>query len=245
MGAVSLEVVPVNSSTASLPLSLGQLHARFLAIVPRIELHAHISFRDVTCAAQKADWSAETVALCWKWFVRLAEQGKDATEFVSALAGYATRAVRSGRRLCGQLRANDVFSEVAQRQYGFTVQPLPSSTTPSWEVRHSRSHSPGHFNAYEERLRDSTVTPPPEAAAFRIDFPQFLQSLTDRDRRLAEYLSLGHQAAKAAGQFGLSPGRVTQLRQRWCQEWRAFQGEERAHERTHRTEPRVAGAGAT
>jgi hypothetical protein len=52
-------------------------------------------------------------------------------------------------------------------------------------------------------------------------------------------LSLGQPAAKAADRFGLSPGRVTQLRQRWCQQWRAFQGEERANERMHRTEPRT------
>jgi hypothetical protein len=167
------------------------------------------------------------------------QNGKDATEFVSALAGYATRAVRSGRRLCGQLRANDVLSELAQRRHGFMVQPLPCSTTPSWEVRSGTTHSQQHFNAYEERLRDNTVTPPPDAAAFRIDFPKFLDSLTDRDRRLAEFLSLGHQARKAADRFGLSPGRVTQLRQRWCQEWRVFQGEERADERTHRTVPRT------
>jgi hypothetical protein len=50
MGAVSLEVVPVNSSTASLPRSLDQLHTRFVAILPRIELHARIAFRDVKCA---------------------------------------------------------------------------------------------------------------------------------------------------------------------------------------------------
>jgi hypothetical protein len=239
MGAVSQEVVPVNTSTASLPQSLDQLHARFLAIVPRIELHAHISFRDVTCAAQKADCIAETIALCWRWFQRLAEQGKDAREFVSALAGYATWAVRSGRRLCGQLRANDVLSELAQRRHGFAVQPLSSSDPTSWAARSGTAHSQQHGIAYAERLRDNTVTPPPEAAAFRIDFPQFLHTLTDRDRRLAEYLSLGHPAAKAADRFGLSPGRVTQLRQRWCQEWRAFQGEERAIERTHRTDPRT------
>jgi hypothetical protein len=229
----------MSTSTAVLTLSLDQLRTRFMAIVPRIELHAHISFRDVTCAAQKADCIAETVALCWKWFQRLAEKGKDATEFVSALAGYAARAVRSGRRLCGQLRAKDVLSELAQRRHGFSVQPLPCSTTTSWEVQSGTTRSQQHCNAYEERLRDNTVTPPPDAAAFRIDFPQFLHRLTDRDRRLAEYLSLGHQARKAANQFGLSPGRVTQLRQRWCREWRAFQGEERANERTHRTVPRT------
>jgi len=39
------------------------------------------------------------------------------------------------------------------------------------------------------------------------------------------YLSLGHQGKKAASKFGVSPGRVTQLRQRWCHEWRRCQGD--------------------
>jgi hypothetical protein len=227
----------MSTSTASLSPSNDRLHTRFLAILPRIELHARISFRDVKCAGQKADCIAETIALCWKWFRRLAERGQDAQEFVSALAGYATRAVRSGRRLCGQLPINDVLSELAQLRHGFKVRPLPSSTPTSSEVRCSTIHSQQVFDTYAERLRDNTVTPPPDAAAFRIDFPQFLNSLIDRDRQLAEYLSLGHQAMKAADRFGLSPGRVTQLRQRWRKECRLSQGDEDDDERTHQTVP--------
>ena len=65
----------------------------------------------------------------------------------------------------------------------------------------------------------------PDQAAFRADFPEFLRTLSERDRNLAEFLSLGHSADKAARKFGVSPGRVTQLRQRMCQDWRAMQGE--------------------
>ena len=45
---------------------------------------------------------AETIALSWKWFVRLAERGKDVGQFVTVLAAFAARAVKSGRRPVGQ-----------------------------------------------------------------------------------------------------------------------------------------------
>jgi hypothetical protein len=209
MGAVSLEVVPVNSSNASLPLSLDQLHARFLAIVPRIELHAHISFRDVTCAAQKDDWSAETVALCWKWFVRLAEQGQDATEFVSALAGYATRAVRSGRRLCGQEKARDVLSSRAQRRHPFTICRLPD-------------HSGRNGSALEEKLQDNTQAPILDQVVFRLDFPRWRRTRTERDRRLLHDLMVGERTRAVSQKYGLSPGRVSQLRRELRADWDRF-----------------------
>jgi len=52
---------------------------------------------------------------------------------------------------------------------------------------------------------------------------QQVTTLTDRDRRLAEFLSLGHSGKHVAHKFGISPGRVTQLRQQWCKEWQIFQ----------------------
>jgi len=73
-------------------------------------------------------------------------------------------------------------------------------------------------------------TPPPDAAAFRIDFPRFLGGMSERDRALAMFLSLGHSATRAADKFGLSCGRVTQLRQQWHENWRRFVGEETGEE---------------
>ena len=63
------------------------------------------------------------------------------------------------------------------------------------------------------------------AQRFKLDFALFLGTLNRRDRRLAHFLSLGHTARRAAARFRLTPGRVTQLRQRWCRQWRACQGE--------------------
>jgi hypothetical protein len=103
---------------------LCRLRQQFLAIMPRIELHARIWSRNLVCPGRRDDFISEAVALAWKSFLRLAEQGRDATEFVSALASLAVRAVRSGRRLCGQERSRDVMSPVAQRMHGFRVEEL-------------------------------------------------------------------------------------------------------------------------
>lgn len=80
-----------------LPPSPAQLRALFLTVIfPRVRRHARIYFRHVRCRDRRADHVAEAVALAWKWFVRLAERGKDATEFP------ATRGARRGRDCSAQ-----------------------------------------------------------------------------------------------------------------------------------------------
>jgi len=66
-------------------VALQQLQARFLSILPRIRTHARIYFRHVKCHCRKADFIAEVIALAWKWFLRLAQRGKDACRFPSVL----------------------------------------------------------------------------------------------------------------------------------------------------------------
>jgi hypothetical protein len=185
------------------------LHARFLAIVPRLRRHAQVAFRDLTCAAQKDDGIAETVALCWIWFQPLAEQGKDATEFVSALAGYATRAVRSGRRLCGPEKARDVLSLRAHQRHQFTICSRPDSSG-----RNGR--------ALEEALQDNSQTPILDQVVFRLDFPRWRRTRTERDRRLLDDLMVGERPWKVSQKLGLSPGRISQLRRELRADWDRF-----------------------
>ena len=172
---------------------------------------------------RRAEAVAETVALAWQWFIRLAERGKDARPFASVLASLAARSVHSGRRLCGMEKATDVLSPVAQRRHGFQVEALPLSTRTDPESLWARAPGQRLQEVFEERLCDNRQTPVPEQVAFRLDWPRFFSTLSERDRRLAEFLSLGHSAQQAARTFGVCPSRVTQLRRRWCRDWRAFQ----------------------
>lgn len=201
------------------------LQLAFVSILPRIELHARIYFRGVACQHQQADAIGETVALAWKWFVELARRGKDAAGFVTVLAAYAARAVRSGRRACGQEKARDVLSAVAQRRHGFRVEALPTSTRTPFEDLYAHPGGQRAPDALEERLRDNTITPPPEQAAFRIDFRRWRLGHTDRDRRLIDALMAGERTMDVAPRFGLSPSRISQMRREFYRDWLQFHGD--------------------
>lgn len=201
------------------------LHAQFLQLLPRLEKHAAILFRHIECPAKKADKIAEVLGLAWKWLRRLHECGKDVSQFPMVFIYTVGRSVKCGRRLCGNEGARDVMNEQAQRRHSFTVERLPASTRQAHEALYGVVQGQRLMDSYEERLRDNTVTAPPVAAAFRIDFPRFLAGLARRDRKLAEFLSLGNSPKHAACRFRISQDRVTQLRQQWCRQWRIGQGE--------------------
>jgi hypothetical protein len=152
-------------------LNPDQLHVHFLALLPRIELHAAIYFRHLRCPDRKEEALAEVRALAWLCFLRLRERGQDAAPFVSTLATFAARALHSGRRVCGHEKARDVLSPVAQRRHGFTSESLPISTQSSHDRLYAAPLGQALQDAFEERLRDNTLTPVPDQAAFRIDFP--------------------------------------------------------------------------
>jgi hypothetical protein len=208
------------------PPALEQLREQFLALLPRIELHARITFRGVKCPDRRADAVAETVALAWKWHVRLAERGKDVSRFPAAFAALAARAVRCGRRLCGHERAREVLSPVAQRRHGFRVEHLPASTHSPHEHLYASPHGQALLDAFEERLRDNTLTPVADQVAFRIDFPAWLQTLTGRERRLVRAMARNEHTKDLSQQFALSPGRISQKQREFRDGWRRFHGED-------------------
>ena len=216
----------VRSLPVSAACSLHQLHAVFLAeVLPRVEQHGRIYFRHVKCLDRKEEMLAELRGLVWKWFVALVRRGKNVLEFVSTLVSYAARAVHSGRRVCGHERKKEVLSPVAQRLYGFTVELLPQSTSTSHEHLHASPHGQERLDAFEERLCDNTQTPPDEQAAFRIDFPAWRRTHCERDRRLIDTLMLGERTKEVSKKFGLSPGRISQKRRFFLEDWRRFHGE--------------------
>ena len=75
-----------------------------------------------------------------------------------------------------------------------------------------------------EHLEDKTSTPA-ETAAIRIDFAVWLDRLTGRSRRIATTLAVGEGTRDTARKFGLTEGRVSQLRGELKLNWEKFQGE--------------------
>jgi hypothetical protein len=192
--------------------STRALHRQFLTLLPRIELHGRVYFRHLRCEQTRQDAIAEIVALAWKWFLRLGRRGKAPNDFPSAIATFAARAVNNGRRLCGMDRPNDVLSPRARHDRRFTASPLPLSSSLDGSL-------------FEEALHDNTQTPVPEQVAFRLDFPSWLLTHTERDRRLVTDLMRRERTQEIGRRYGLSAGRVSQLRREFHADWRRFTGE--------------------
>jgi len=197
-------------SSAALP----HLHASFLAIVlPRVLSHGRVCFGGIKCPHRREDAIQDMIGLAWKWHLRLAEKGKDATVFPTALASYAASAVKSGSRVAGLERANDVLSPVAQRRHHFYLGRLPDFETLTEHL-------------LCEALVDNTKSPPDETVCFKLDFLAWLASLTERDRRIVEDLMIGERTLDVANKYQISPARISQKRREFCRDWCAFLGDD-------------------
>jgi hypothetical protein len=181
-------MIPTSKNCCSLPAQEA-LQVGFLAILPRIVVHAGICFRHLKCSHQKDDALAECVALAWKWYVRLQKQGKDAASFPTVLAGFAARRVRGGRRLCRKAKSEDVLTRSTQVRHGFTVASLPSASMLGDHV-------------IDHALRDNVQTPIPDQVCFRCDFPRWQGTRSDRDRRLIDDLIVGGRTGEVASNTG-------------------------------------------
>jgi hypothetical protein len=155
------------------------------------------------------------VSLCWKWWLRLVQRGKNPATFVSTLASYAARAVRSGRRLCGQERAKDALSPAAQQRHRFTVGKLPDFSTES-------------TNPLAEALTDNTISPVLDQVQFRCDFPDWLGTHSRRNRNITVEMAKGEKTQDLARRFKISPARISQLRRELHDDWMQFTDDEQA-----------------
>jgi hypothetical protein len=211
-----MEVVCVDA------VNLIALHAAFLSLLPAIEQHGSIYFRHLRCPHKKADAIQEMRSLAWKWLVRLHKQGKDANDFPVTFVNLLAKAVNSGRRITGMAKAKDVLNPATQKRRGFRVETLDSSTCTSHERLYAEPLGQQLQDAFEERLRDNTLTPVPDQVQFRIDFPAWLQSLTARERRIIHAMTQNERTKDISRQFDLSPGRISQMRRELHLDWTRF-----------------------
>jgi hypothetical protein len=147
----------------------------------------------------------------------LAAQGKLHHASASTLATYAVKQARSGRHVGGhQDAARDAMSPKCQRRHGVQVFSYQQHRLPP-------RGGVGNLG-WQQLVIADRKDPIPDTAAFRIDFAEFLHTLTRRDRRIIAALIRGERTMDVADRFGITPGRVSQLRRIYEQSWAQFQG---------------------
>ena len=75
---------------------------------------------------------------------------------------------------------------------------------------------------FRSALAMNTVSPVPEQVSFRLDFPAWLTTHSDRNRRILLDLMAGERTLDVARKHGTSPARVSQLRRAFRDDWRRF-----------------------
>jgi hypothetical protein len=145
-----------------------------------------------------------TLGLCWLHFVRLAEQGRHAEPGIfDSMIGFCIRQTKVGRSIVGKDRkkSKDVIDYAKRRKNDVTLESV-------------------NFDGFLGRR--AMV---PDIAAFRIDTPIFLATLSERNRGIAKDLAGGMTTTEAAKKWGVSPGAISQFRDRFRRWYSGFHGE--------------------
>ena len=180
-------------------------------MIPGIQKQLRFAFRH-SPAAVRQERIDDALAQAFVLFAHLVLRKRVRFAHPTALARYAAYRVRSRRPIGSRSNSRDVMSRVTQRRFGFRVM----SADPGCWAGQLRS---------TELLGESRQATPAELAAIRVDFASWLGRLSDRQREIALCLAVGEPTGAVAHRFGVSCGRISQIRLELATRWRQFQGE--------------------
>ena len=182
---------------------------RFLAMLPQIRRQASRAFRNAGAEA-RAELTQEVIALAFAMLVRLVRRGKVGLAYPTPLADYAIRQVRAGRRVGCRQNRQDIMSPIALRLGSDDSSGRSASRAGRW---------------FEPNVMRRSTCGSGRDGSSALDLADWFRSLSPRNRRIARALALGEQTNVVAQRFGLTPGRISQLRAWFRNHWEQFQAE--------------------
>lgn len=176
----------------------------FISMLPAIEQKLRLAFYRLDLEAREEAMD-EAIVHSLLAFVRLYKQGRADAATPSSLAWYSSRQIRRGRPAVGKMNGRDVLSRYAQIGNGIQI----DRTQGQWI----------------ELLADDKKASVEEQVAARMDVTAWFATLTQRMRRIAKDLAFGFSTSEVAKKYGVTAGRISQLRRYFEESWLAFQGE--------------------
>lgn len=163
----------------------------FVRHIPKMEKAAKIQFRHFP-PDLKEESVTNSIALTWKAFYRLFVRGRaHEPGILGAAFRYSLRQCRAGR--------------------------LPQGCPKKRETLAPRWVGPTRSPDFDLEQFVSRTTPVPDAVSFRVDVPQFMGTLPERNRNLALDLAQGMTTTDAARKYSVTPGAISQFRARFKQ----------------------------
>ena len=200
-------IAPTTSAPAA--LSEDARHQLF-QMLPALRRQIVFQARSVP-RYEREEFEANSLGLACEMFQRLVQRGHAAVAYAAPLANYGCRQTRAGRQCGTSLNVRDVTSRHCQNRTGVRC--------------HSMHRSDPESGRWQELVVEDRQASPAEVAMTRIDFRDWLQTLSHQKRRIAELLASGETTQSVARQFKLSAGRISQLRRELQTSWEEFQGQ--------------------
>ena len=180
-------------------------------MLPSITKIAKFAFRERDPEAQE-DLIEEVIVNAMVAYKRLYDKGRVDDAHPSVLTRYAVAQVCEGRKYGNKHSCREVLSPYAQKVKQFRVAHLD---------RFDDEDDAWHQMVVEDRRAG-----PSEIAATRIDFGQWLGTLSNQQKKVAAKLASGESTGAVAKMLGVSAGRISQLRRELLHRWSSFQGED-------------------
>lgn len=207
-------------STATLTTdSLALAHCEFLAALPVMERAIRLHLRRVP-RRLRAEAFTDAQAAAWHAWYGLLRRGKDpAAVGPTGLARNACRYVLADRKLGTGTpgRHADIFSRRARDNGRPAILSLDQPAGHAWAGREIR---------WCDWLAQDRAYGPADLAAFKLDFTEWLGTLTPRKREMAGLLAEGHETHAVAQRLGVTPAAVSIARRELEKLWVAFQGQD-------------------
>ena len=176
----------------------------FTAMLPEIEQKLHLAFCRLEPEARE-DAMEEGVVHSLLAYVRLHEQGRAEVATASSLAWYSSRHVKRGRPAGGRMNGKEPLSRYGQFSNGIEVE----RQTSDW------------IDALVEDKRAAVA----DQVAAKLDVGAWFATLTKRMKEIATDLACGCSTSEVAKKYGVTAGRISQLRRMLEESWLAFQQE--------------------
>ena len=174
----------------------------FVTMLPEIQQRLRRAFCRLD-PASRDEAVGEGVLHALVAYSRLYEKKREHVATPSSFAFYSARAVRRGRPAAGRMNGKDVLNRYAQVGHGIQV-----------------DRSQGEWIDILVEDRRASV---PDQVAAKLDFASWFATLTKRMKEIATDLAFGWSTAEVARKYGVTAGRISQLRRTLEESWAAFQ----------------------
>jgi hypothetical protein len=180
----------------------------FLTMLPELNHRLRYAFHSLD-PESRDDAIEDGIVHCLLAYVRLFNKGREKSIRPSSLAWYATLQVRAGRQAGCQLNVKDPLSRYAQLKKGISVERLDV-------------YSVNNEEWIESLAQDKRASVPDQVAA-RMDFRAWLSTLSERTSEIAKDLAFGFTTAEVSKRYGVTAGRISQMRRTLATSWSEYQ----------------------